>query len=70
MTIQCCKCRKVKHGAQWKHPHAAPEGPVSHGFCPACYLEVQAEIQREQVPLNRARLRRLTPVKSNLAAAG
>ena len=39
MTVQCCKCKRIRNGALWVAPDPAPEGPVSHTYCPSCYLE-------------------------------
>ncbi len=39
MTVQCCKCKRVRQGSSWVVCETLPEGPVSHTYCSKCYLE-------------------------------
>lgn len=39
MTVQCCKCKRVRNGAAWVTAEPVLEGPVSHTYCPSCYLQ-------------------------------
>ena len=39
MTVQCCKCKRLKDGADWFEAAEAPTGPISHTYCPDC-LEI------------------------------
>jgi hypothetical protein len=43
MTIQCSKCKRVRHGETWHAPDRMLRGPVSHSYCPHCFLEVRVE---------------------------
>lgn len=36
MTVQCCKCKRVRVGDAWTFPQGRPDGPVSHSYCPSC----------------------------------
>jgi hypothetical protein len=57
MDIQCCVCKKVKHGDAW-HTVAHPEvvaAHASHGYCPVCAADAFAEI--EQIAAARKRMR-------------
>ncbi len=46
MTRMCCICNKVEQGGQWKVCRAMPDGePVTHGYCPDCYVKVMMEIE-------------------------
>ena len=44
MTVQCCKCKKVRIGRLWVEPSREVDGTVSHSYCPecaeACYIEI------------------------------
>jgi len=44
MTIQCCKCRRIREKGEWNRPPARLAGDISHTYCPACYDECLAEI--------------------------
>ena len=43
MTVQCCKCNRIQVGEDWIDRLEPPEGPVSHTYCPICYLEARIE---------------------------
>jgi len=47
MTVQCCKCRKLKIDGEWTRASKPPEGCVSHTYCPVCLAQVLAEIRSE-----------------------
>ncbi|MBX7256514.1 MAG: hypothetical protein K1Y02_09150 [Candidatus Hydrogenedentes bacterium] len=44
MTVQCCKCKKVRIGRLWVEPSREVTGAVSHSYCPecaeACFIEI------------------------------
>ena len=66
MTIECCKCKRVKEEGEWKRPAIVPADSISHTYCPACLAATTAE------PLPSAKGYRLppivhVPVFSNLA---
>jgi hypothetical protein len=43
MTVQCCKCKKVRFNDDWMVPLAPPQGIVSHSYCPICAEETRIE---------------------------
>jgi len=43
MTVQCCKCKKVRLNREWIAPLAPPQGMVSHSYCPVCAEETRIE---------------------------
>jgi hypothetical protein len=46
MTRMCCVCNKVEQGGQWQINPTLPEAePVTHGYCPECYIGAMAEIK-------------------------
>ena len=48
MIIQCCKCKKIRHGHKWTRVLLdGLDGPVSHTYCPVCYREFAAQIANE-----------------------
>jgi len=55
MTVQCCRCKKVKHEADWVAIASPLSGAVSHGFCPVCYEKTRAEYSAEAQAVARAR---------------
>ena len=48
MTIQCCKCKRIREGHDWVAVDVLPEGEVSHGFCPPCADVMFEQIQNER----------------------
>ena len=58
MTVQCCKCKKVKYKTDWVAVAGTLSGGVSHGFCPACLEETRAEFTAEARAIARARRER------------
>ncbi|HRI88015.1 MAG TPA: hypothetical protein PLJ47_13900 [Candidatus Hydrogenedentes bacterium] len=45
MTVQCCKCKRIRFEAQWSAPAATLlQGNVSHTYCPACADECHIEL--------------------------
>lgn len=47
MTVQCCKCKKVKSSRGWARPAGVLDGDVSHTYCPVCFKQARAEIMEE-----------------------
>lgn len=46
MTRVCCVCNKVEQGGQWQANRSLPVSePVTHGYCPECYIGAMAEIE-------------------------
>jgi|ADurb_H2B_03_Slu_FD_contig_21_2626392_length_376_multi_4_in_0_out_0_2 hypothetical protein len=47
MTIQCCKCHKVKSGDKWLKPNSRTlrTEMVTHTYCPSCFDETLHEIR-------------------------
>ena len=46
MTRMCCVCNKVEQGGQWRANRTLPDSePVTHGYCPECYIGAMAEIE-------------------------
>lgn len=44
MTIQCCKCKRVRSGDKWQsHPETDPF--ASHTYCPVCLGDIRSELQ-------------------------
>jgi len=43
MVTQCCKCKKVRASNAWHTPAKPLIGPVSHTYCPVCFVETQIE---------------------------
>jgi len=62
MTIQCCKCHKVKVADEWTQSAVAHHDAVSHTYCPVCFVEAQSAIQAEQRMHKRKPGRRLAGV--------
>jgi hypothetical protein len=44
MTVQCCKCKRLRVAGEWISPGGAVEGLVSHAYCPSCLDECRVEI--------------------------
>ena len=45
MTVQCCKCKRVRESGQWSAPlPTLLQGNVSHTYCPACADECYIEL--------------------------
>lgn len=51
MTIQCCKCKKVRVGDEWVRPGGAPDGNTSHTYCPVCLKVTVLELRAEATEL-------------------
>lgn len=45
MRRVCCVCRKTHCGGRWVSLPIDDSGPVTHGYCPACYGVAMAKIQ-------------------------
>ena len=43
MTVQCCKCKKIRLNREWMAPIAPPQGIISHSYCPICAEETRIE---------------------------
>ena len=48
MTVQCCKCKRIRLAGDWVPRTGAPEGPASHSYCPDCLLETNVEMFNER----------------------
>lgn len=46
MTVQCCKCKRVREDGRWHPILQTPGGDISHTYCPICLSECLAEIER------------------------
>lgn len=45
MISICCVCHKIKHHGRWVAAEVfAEQEQLSHGYCPACYVQVLADI--------------------------
>lgn len=51
MTVQCCKCKRVRIDNRWAAA-TGKEAVVSHSYCPACFEAARNEIHA-QLRLNR-----------------
>lgn len=47
MTVQCCKCKKVRSSREWIRSEAPLPERVSHTYCPDCLSETLQEFRRE-----------------------
>lgn len=45
MTVQCCKCKKVRVSDQWMKETVADTKSVSHTYCPDCLSVAREEIK-------------------------
>ncbi len=46
MMRMCCVCNKVEQGGHWQRCPSLPEAePVTHGYCPECFIEAMVEIE-------------------------
>jgi hypothetical protein len=45
MTVQCCKCKRVRAANEWSKPHEIMHDAVSHTYCPDCLSVTRAEIK-------------------------
>ena len=54
MTIQCCKCRKIRGNRTWYHAYVFTNETVSFTYCPVCHEEVLADIDYEREGSNAA----------------
>ncbi len=48
MTVQCCKCKRIRVGGCWLPESAALEAPASHSYCPECLFETSIEMFNER----------------------
>lgn len=49
MDVQCCVCKKLRHGSRWV-PVADSQldyDGISHGYCPKCAAKAFEEIRRQ-----------------------
>ena len=45
MLTVCCSCNRVKEQEAWVVNYRDPtDDPVSHGYCPDCYVEIMDEL--------------------------
>ncbi len=43
MTVQCCKCQKIRVAGRWMSNEGLLRGDISHGYCPVCLEETLEE---------------------------
>ena len=47
MLVVCCDCKKIRYGNEWtEHRFESSDGPVSHTYCPDCFDDGMAEVNR------------------------
>jgi len=51
MTVQCCRCKKLRIDDQWIRPRGAQDAQPSHTYCPLCLETTIAEFRAEAVAL-------------------
>lgn len=59
MTVQCCKCKRVRIGEHWVAAAAHSLDDASHAYCPVCLHIALIEIftfQASQVRHNEAQV--------------
>ena len=49
MTVQCCKCKKIRVKDEWMRPSHSFEDELSHGYCPICLDEILVEMDEYSV---------------------
>lgn len=47
MTIQCCRCNKIRVDGKWSPTHEGLHSVVTHTYCPVCLDIANAEIRAE-----------------------
>ena len=47
MTIQCCKCHKVRVNDKWYTTHEHSHEAITHTYCPVCLDLANQEIRAE-----------------------
>ena len=47
IIIKCCKCHRVRVNGEWARvdQEDAEDQMYSHSYCPACLVEVHAELE-------------------------
>ncbi|MCC6154504.1 MAG: hypothetical protein IT367_12130 [Candidatus Hydrogenedentes bacterium] len=56
MTVQCCKCKRLRADGQWSAPAPALlQGEVSHTYCPVCADHTYIELFSAQASKSTAR---------------
>jgi hypothetical protein len=53
MTVQCCKCKCIRHKDGWIQPNEAIVELVSSTYCPECLETSIHEMRREGARLAR-----------------
>ena len=70
MTIQCCKCNKVRAGAEWMLPGAPLDESASHTYCPTCLSQCLTEMRAQRARANQVkRARHFPDLMSHAAGA-
>lgn len=59
MTIQCCVCKMIKDGSDWKFDGHGGRKEASHTYCPRCLKNSIAAMETE-----RAQTHILQPVRA------
>jgi hypothetical protein len=66
MTIQCCKCLRVREDKAWRPSPGLLLTSVNHTYCPSCFEAFAREIREYQTL---KRLEELTPRLASPALA-
>jgi hypothetical protein len=48
MTVQCCKCKRIRVNGHWLPATSAKPGSTSHSYCPECLFEATVEMFNER----------------------
>ena len=48
MTVQCCRCSKVRMEGAWVSLSTGPSDSVSHTYCPVCLEDFVRQFRAEQ----------------------
>lgn len=48
MTVQCCKCKRIRVNGRWLPAASAAGCAVSHSYCPECLFEANVEMFNER----------------------
>ena len=50
MTIQCCQCKRVRAGEEWRQAEDLAPGAASYTYCPTCLSAsvIQFNIERSE----------------------
>jgi hypothetical protein len=54
IAVQCCECRRIKSGDQWRYGEGDDDVVYSHGYCPTCMEEALVRFGLETGYVNQA----------------